>query len=390
MDMSNSPTQKRYDSLDEVRRKEVEVFLNVSTKTVLRVLVVISLFVLLVNALEQVAGVLMKIVVAAFLAVAADAVVRSMQRRGVSRGRAVGTFLAGLVLTIVLMLLVFIPPIAEESTRFVEDAPGYFEDVRDSKVYQDLDSRYDVTDKALAEIEDGARTLPARLGDAVGAVVGGIFSAITMFFLIMFLLLGGGDLMRGLLRLFPQIGERRSWVVVQGAYSNIGSYFIGAALQGLIAGVTLTVVLLVVGVPFALPLGLFMLLLDLVPLVGASIGAAPAIAVAFLAAGTWQGFVVLGFIVLYQQVENVVIQPRIMGKVAALPAAMIFVSVLIGAELMGVIGALFAVPVAGVIAIVYRQYLEVTGTSEMILPSLEDDQPPPEPHDPAPTMTPTS
>lgn len=372
--MTTTPTYTNFDSADERRRPEVDVHLNVSTRTVLRLLLVVAIFLALTDAVRQIGGVLIQIVVAAFLAVAADTVVRALQRRGLSRGRAVATFMAGLVAALTLMLLVLVPPVVEQGARLVDDAPQYVDDVRRAEWFQRLDARFDVTDKGLDQLEQLATSVPSQLGTALGAVIGGVFSTITLLFLIVFMLLGGGDLLRGVLRAVPQLTERRAWIVVQGAYRNIGQYFVGALLQGTIAGLSLAIALFLAGVPFALPLGLFMLLLDLIPLVGATIGAIPAVLVAFIAGdhGIWSGFAVLAFIVVYQQIENVVIQPRIQGKVAALPGIMIFVSVLIGAELMGIVGALFAVPVAGVIAIVYRQYLEVTGATDIDLPSVHD------------------
>jgi predicted PurR-regulated permease PerM len=148
--------------------------------------------------------------------------------------------------------------------------------------------------------------------------------------------------------------------LIQGAYTNISAYVGGTLLVATSAGVTMVVSLLILGLPFAGPLGLWMFLFGIIPLVGATIGAVPAIIVAFVAedGGTAKGLILIAIVVGYQQLENLVIQPAIQGRVVSLPPIVIFLSVLIGSQLLGVLGALVAVPMAGIIQIFIKQLLD--------------------------------
>jgi predicted PurR-regulated permease PerM len=126
-------------------------------------------------------------------------------------------------------------------------------------------------------------------------------------------------------------------------------------------------------VPYIIVLGLFTFVLNFIPMVGATIGAIPAIAVVFFTNGAWAAAVVTAFIVVYQQLENSIIQPRIQGKVVNLPPIAIFFSVFIGSNIFGVIGALFAVPVASVIAIILDHWFAHTGRMSIEPPRLFDE-----------------
>jgi predicted PurR-regulated permease PerM len=135
----------------------------------------------------------------------------------------------------------------------------------------------------------------------------------------------------------------------------IGRYVTGNLLISLIAGTATTIVLLVLGVPFALALGLLVAILDLIPLAGATLGATVVTLVALTDSAT-SGIVVLGFTIVYQQLENHLIQPLVYGRTIALSPLAILVSVLIGAEVAGVIGALSAIPIGGTIQILLSHW----------------------------------
>lgn len=346
----------------------VSVMLHLPAKTLFKIFAAFAIFTLVADAATKLGPMILQLMVAAFVAIAADTVVRRLQGRGIGRSRAVGIVMLGLVVAFGLILAVFVPPIVEQGNNLIDNSPEYVHDLRNSSLYEQVDNRFHIADSATSHLSSTIQALPSKLGRFTGAVVSGVFGVVTFLFMVTFLLLGGGDLLHGTIRLFPRLAERKWWEVLRGAYRNIGSYVVGALSIALIAGVSMTIVLLAVGTKYALPLGLWMLLLDLVPLVGASIGAVPAVAVTFLTSGTIEGIIVLAFVVVYQQVENVIIQPRIQGKASSLPALVIFVSVLAGSTLLGVVGALFAVPIASIVAIVLRQYIQLSGNAEMDIP----------------------
>jgi predicted PurR-regulated permease PerM len=258
----------------------------------------------------------------------------------------------------------------QQGDRLVTNAPSIVKDVRDSRLLHRLDKRFDVIDKASNEAAKLPKVVGNQIGSVVAAVIAGAFGLITIMFLTLFLLAGGGSAARGIVQVFPRLVERRWWVIIQGAYTGISAYVGGAIIIALLGGISVALMAFFLDLPYALPLGLWMMLLEIIPMVGASIGAIPAIIVAFVAGGVADGIIMVVFILVYQQVENIVIQPRVQGRAASLSPLVIFLSVLIGSQLLGVLGALFAVPVAGVIHIFIRQVVELRGSDEVELPAL--------------------
>jgi predicted PurR-regulated permease PerM len=355
---------------DQLHDSPRRVILDVPARVVFKVLLVGGIFWLATSALGQLTGLIIQVAIAAFLAVAADPVVRRMQRRGVPRGRAVGVVLLGALAAFALVLAIFIPPLVDQGDKLIEAAPSIVEDVQESGLYKRLDRQFDIVDKASEQAAALPGKVSSQLGTVLAVVAAGVIGTITIIFLTVFLLLGGGQLVEGTVRVFPKLAERRWWTIVQGAYSGIAAYVGGAIVIALIGGSVMTITALALGLPYALPLGLWMMLLEIIPMIGATLGAIPAVIVAFVAGGTVQGFVMLGVVIAYQQVENIVIQPRVQGKAASLSPFVIFLSVLIGSQLLGVLGALFAVPVAGVVQIFMKQMIEDQGSHDLSMPAL--------------------
>ena len=188
------------------------------------------------------------------------------------------------------------------------------------------------------------------LSDTALAVTKGVVSAVvamlTIAFLTLFMLLEGPAWVERFYSLLPEPSQPRWRKVGRDIYRTVGGYVTGNLAISLVAGVGSTIVLLVLGVPFAVALGLLVAILDLIPLAGATIAAILVTTVAFLDS-TPAGIVLLIFFLLYQQLENHVLQPLVYGRTVQLSPLVVLIAVLIGAELAGVLGALAAIPVAG-------------------------------------------
>jgi predicted PurR-regulated permease PerM len=156
--------------------------------------------------------------------------------------------------------------------------------------------------------------------------------------------------------LLPEESRPRWRNVANEIYRTVGGYVTGNLLISLIAGSSTTIVLLIMGVPYAVALGLVVAILDLIPLAGATIAAVIIASVAFLHSIP-AGIVVIVFFVAYQQVENHLLQPVIYGRTVQLTPLAVLIAVLIGAELAGILGALAAIPVAGGIQVVLVDWL---------------------------------
>jgi predicted PurR-regulated permease PerM len=187
---------------------------------------------------------------------------------------------------------------------------------------------------------------------------------VTIIFLTFFMLLEGRDWAERIYSLFPESSRPRWRRVGHDIYRTVGGYVTGNIVISLIAGATITVVLLIMSVPYAVALGLLVAVLDLIPLAGATIAGIVVVGVAFLHSVP-AGIVVLVFFVVYQQLENHWLQPVIYGRTVQLSPLMVLVSVLVGAELGGILGALAAIPVAGSIQVIVRDQLAVRRTGSL-------------------------
>lgn len=351
------------------------VQLDVPARVVVKTLVIAALVAFGVVLLLELRTLLLQLAVAAFLAVAIDPLVQLLHRRGLGRGRALAVVMLGFLGALAVLAAVLVPPLVDQGQQLDTAAPQIVEDLRRSALYERLNERFGIAEAATDQAERIPGIVSSELGTVLGAVLTGIFGTITVLFLTLFMLAGGRGTVQGIVQLVPRLAEQRWWSVVQGAYRAIGAYVTGALIIAVIGGSVVVVSCLVLDLPYALPLGLWMMLLEVVPLIGATIGAVPAILVAFAVGGQVDGLVMILIIGVYQQVENVLIQPRVQGKAASLSPLVIFVSVLTGAELLGVLGALVAVPIAGVVQIVLRQFVVRQGTTELELPALAPDAP---------------
>jgi predicted PurR-regulated permease PerM len=200
-------------------------------------------------------------------------------------------------------------------------------------------------------------------------VVNIVIGTITILFLTFFMLLEGPVWVERLYSLLSPESQPRWRKVGHDIYRQIGGYVTGNLVISLIAGGLTTIVLLILGVPYAVALGLIVAILDLIPLAGATIAAIIIAAVAFLHTIV-AGIVVVVFFVIYQQVENHILQPLVYHRTVALSPLAILISVLVGAEVAGVLGALAAIPVAGAIQVLIVDYLRAHRERKAAKPAL--------------------
>jgi predicted PurR-regulated permease PerM len=274
-------------------------------------------------------------------------------------------FIVGLA-TIGLLGYLFIKPLAEQGTSFANNLPTYVRDAQNGKgAAGKLVKRYkldDWLDKNKDELQKRAQTVfePKQvLGVAVGTV-GTVFSTVaavlTVAVLTFLMLLEGPPLLLSATRILHEPAQERVKRVGRLCARAVTGYVNGNLAISVIAGLTTWIFLLIAGVPFAGVLALWVAFADLIPLVGATLGAIPAIAVAFLHS-TPVGIATLIFYVVYQQIENQILQPTIMARTVALKPLVVLLSVLFGVELFGLLGALLAIPVAGIIKVLASDIL---------------------------------
>jgi predicted PurR-regulated permease PerM len=186
--------------------------------------------------------------------------------------------------------------------------------------------------------------------DVTRSVVTFVAGVVTIAFMTFFMLLEGPNWVERFYGLMPEDARPRLRGIAHEIQRTVGGYVTGNLLISLIAGLATTVVLFAFGVPFAVALGLLVAVLDLIPLAGATLGAIVVTLVALTQSLT-DAIVVLAFFIVYQQLENHLLQPLVYGRTVELSPLAILISVLIGAEVAGVVGALCAIPIAGTIQI---------------------------------------
>ena len=350
----------------------MERVIRFSPRSVLVVLGIILAGIVLIEVVQAAKGILIWIFVAIFLALALNPAVESLQRRGVARrGLAVGIVFIGAVLVIVAIAATIIPTLVSQVNDFVDAVPGYVEDLTAGRGKLGfLERDYQITERVREALgEGGASKLLGFSGTALAVtkgVVTAVIATVTIAFLTFFMLLEGPAWVERVYSLLPGEQQPRWRKIGHDIYDTIGGYVTGNLAISLIAGVVSTAVLLGLGVPFAVALGLLVAILDLIPLAGATIAAILVTTVAFLDSTT-SGVIVLIFFILYQQLENHVLQPIVYGRTVKLSPLAVLIAVLIGAELAGVVGALAAIPVAGTIQVIVLDILAQRG-SQIVAP----------------------
>ena len=302
------------------------------------------------------------IFIAAFLAIALSGPITLLSRH-MRRGFAVAIVYLLLILTPFALIGLLIPPVVTQANNLVQNLPEYAEEVtqfvNENERLRQLQDDYDITGK----LEEQAEKLPARLGDAAGVLgdigvglVNSIFAAVTIIVLSLFILSSGRKFLDAWIREYQP--EREEWWhnLFARIGNAIGNYVAGALLQATVAGVTSWIMLLILGVDYALPLAVIVFLLDLIPLVGATLGAIIVGIVTLFSDFPVDTIIWAVFAIVYQQVENNVIQPRIQARAVQLDPLIVLTSVLFGSALFGVLGALLAIPVAAALQITYREY----------------------------------
>jgi predicted PurR-regulated permease PerM len=335
-----------------------------SYRAILRVVVTVTLSVLVLYALYRVREPLGWIVLGTFVAVAASGPVNLLSRK-LPRGAAIAIVYLGIVFVPIAIAAILVPPVVEQSVNLANNLPQYVQDLNEAfdknPTLKEANEKYDITTK----LESAAETLVTRLGDAASALVSigaglvsSIFALITILVISIFMV-GRGKAWRDAILQYrpPHQAERMRRATDKIAYA-VGSYVGGAVAQATVAGVAAWIMLTILGVPSPLALALIIALLDLIPLVGATLGAVVVGVVTLFVDFPTTTIIWTIFAIAYQQFENYVVQPRIQSRAVALDPFLVVVAALFGGALLGVIGALLAIPTAAAIQIAVREWLE--------------------------------
>ena len=335
-----------------------------TTRVVLRAVLVVVMVVLTLYVLYLLRTPIAWLVMAAFIAVAMTGPV-NLLRRWMKRGPAIALSYLLLILIPIGLGAALIPSMVGQVEQLANDVPQYAQDVTEfvnqNETLSNLNQDFDIT----SELQSLAQDLPSKIGSAAGVlsdigvgVVNSIFAGVTILILSIFMVGGGERWIRAFLQTQPEARARRIERALQHVADAIGNYVGGALLQATIAGVSAFIVLTILGAPFAGPLALVVAFFDLIPVVGATI-AAVLIGVVMLFVNFPVGLIAwVIWAIVYQQLENYLIQPQIQRRAVAVEPFVVLVAVLFGSTLFGVVGAILAIPTAASIQIVIREYSE--------------------------------
>jgi predicted PurR-regulated permease PerM len=291
--------------------------------------------------------------------VSLDPAVRWLISHRIRRSRAVAIVLGLVALAVAGFMYATIPTLAGEARKLGGDFPGFVDDLmRRSPSLRHLIDRFDLQPK----IESLARNAPTWLSHqwlSLGTqFFGALFSTLLVVVLTIYFMADLPRLRRAIVRLFPRRHRPRVQHATTVVIEKVGAYMIGNLVISLIAGVTSFAAMEALRVPFALPLAVAVAITDLIPLVGATLGAAICVIVAFATTDLWPNTVLLLiFFVLYQQLENYLIAPRVLRHAVALPAVAVLLVALVGGTMLGLVGALMAVPIAAAVRVIVTPML---------------------------------
>jgi predicted PurR-regulated permease PerM len=288
--------------------------------------------------------------IAAFFALAIAPAVNWLHDRKVPRSLAIVLVYLSILAAIFGIGLLIVPPMVTGVNNLSHDLPGYVDDLNKNHTFREYDRKYHIVDK----LKQQARDLPSKLGDAAGTlrdVTVGVFSRLVQLFSILviafFLLKDGPRMLAFAYRQLPDEREERIRRIAKDLSDAIGGYVFGNFVISILAGLVTYLTLTILGVPFAVPLAVLYGFFDLIPLVGATLGGIIVGIVVAFAVDFPLGVIVWAVVVIiYQQIENNVVQPVVYGRTVEIHPLVVIVAVLIGAALLGILGALVAIPIA--------------------------------------------
>jgi len=339
----------------------VSVWDALTTRQIARIMFTAAAFLVVMYLLVEIRSTLLLLGIAIFLAVALGPAV-DLFSRWMPRAAAILVVYLLIFLAFAGVLALVVPPVIDGASDLSRDIPNYIDDLRNNGTFRNFDNKYNVTEG----LKEEADKLPSRLGDAAGAIQSiatGAFNAafqmLTILTMTFFLLLDGKRIVAFVLRRFGRKREGRQerlYEVAARIYKSTAGYVAGALTISTINGIITLIVLMLLGVDFAIPLAVLMAFFGLIPLVGATIGGVIILLVTLFTNFPQATIIYAIVLILYQQLENNVLQPFVYKRTVNVPPLAVIVAILAGAALLGIVGALIAIPIAAALQIVLREF----------------------------------
>jgi predicted PurR-regulated permease PerM len=311
----------------------------------------------LLQALASASAVFILIIISLFLAAGLNPAVLFFQNRGLKRGVSVGAVMGLVLLFVAAFIAVAAPPLIDQGNQLVNNAPQLVRDLNNNAFLNDLNNRYGVIDSLQTKIDsvikDGQFAITA-FGGVIGvgkAVVSGLVSTLTILVLTLYFLAALPQVVDISLRFVPATRRDRVSKLSNAIIARVGSFVGGQGIIAILAAVFILIMGLIIGMPYPAPLAMVVLVCGFIPLVGHFIGMSIVTLVSITKSPT-TALIALGSYIIYVQIENYVITPKIMRKSLAIPGLVTIIAALLGTSLLGLIGGLLAVPIAAAVLLI--------------------------------------
>ncbi|MEU8814208.1 AI-2E family transporter [Actinoplanes sp. NPDC048796] len=308
--------------------------------------------------IRNAASILVLIFIALFLAIGLNPAVTRLRKWGLPRGLAVTVVALAVVGLIAGGIIALIPPLVSQTTQLADNLPDYIQQLQRNETVNELVQRYDIVHRVSTALDTG--TVTNALGGVVGAgrmIAGTLFNVLTVLVLTIYFMASFDRMRETAYSLVPASRRVRVRLLTDEILTKVGAYMVGAISIAVLAGASswLLAVILGLGYPFAL--AVVVAVCDLIPQIGATLGAIVVSLVGFASSLT-AGIVCIVFFIVYQQVENYVIYPNVMRRSVKVSDVAAVVAALLGVALFGVMGALVAIPMVAGVQLIVREVVQ--------------------------------
>jgi predicted PurR-regulated permease PerM len=306
-------------------------------------------------AVQNALSILVLVFIAMFLAIGLNPAVVRLQRLGLPRGLAVALVGLGVVLLFCGGLFALVPPLITQGNELIRNLPDYIGDLQRNRTLRELNERYEILDRlrTAATVENITNAIGGVWGGAQ-FIFGALFNLLTIFVLTIYFMAAFDRVKAGAYRLVPASRRERVSLITDEILAKVGAYMAGALTIAIIAGTSTFIFLAIAGVAYPYALAVVVAVTDLIPQIGATLGAVVVSLVGF-ATSVPIGIACVIFFLLYQQVENFLIYPRVMRRAVKVSDLAAIIAALLGISLLGVVGALIAIPAVAAIQLIVRE-----------------------------------
>jgi predicted PurR-regulated permease PerM len=313
--------------------------------------------IILLRALESVSQIFVLILVSLFLATGLNPAVEALRRRNLSRGSAVAVIFSSVILFVVFFAFVVVPPVVSQGSNLIENAPQLLDNLMKNGTINSLNDQFGLIDtlqSRLNSVTSDGTLLISTFGGVIGvgqSILSGFFTALTILVLTLYFITSLPQAVSLGLSLVPASRRERVGKLTEAVIQRIGLFVGSQILIAAMAGVFVVLLSSILGMPSPIAIGMIVFVVALIPLIGHFIGSGVVTLIA-LTQSPLIGLVAFVAYVLYVQIENYVVTPRIMKRTLSVPGAVTIISALIGSSLLGLVGGLLAVPVAASIILI--------------------------------------